>query len=86
MPIPNRPTVSGRPEIDPARQISAAHDSVNLINKIITAGVFGDSEKDTLRRNKEHLAIIARKDYAVDFPSDVDTFNAAIDAASSAIG
>lgn len=78
-----RPVVSRRPETTPAKNISAAYDSVNLINKIIAAGVFGDSEKDSLRRNKEHLAIIAAKDYAVDFPDDVAAFNAAIAIATS---
>lgn len=56
-------------EIDPARQYSAAMDSVDLINAYLATPPEGMSEQDvadTIRRNVEHLEIMVGKDYWTD--------------------
>lgn len=44
------------------RHISAAFDSVNLINATITEPV-NDQRKDTVKRNVEHLELMISKDW-----------------------
>jgi hypothetical protein len=48
---------------DIARQYSASLDSVNLINKLVAQSSLSDEEKDTIKRNVEHLEIIVGKDF-----------------------
>lgn len=50
-------------EITPARHYAAAMDSVNLINAGQPVGMSDDDWADTLKRNKEHLAIMIAKDF-----------------------
>ncbi len=47
------------------QHISAAFDSVNLINNTITKPAT-DQNKDTVKRNYEHLEIMMGKDWFVD--------------------
>ena len=47
------------------QHISAAFDSVNLINEEITKEVT-DNRKDTVKRNYQHLEIMMGKDWFVD--------------------
>ena len=46
-----------------AQHYSAAMDSVNLINDIVASGDTDDESVDTLKRNKDHLKIMAAKDF-----------------------
>lgn len=43
--------------------ISAAFDSVNLINELKTKSSLTEEEQDRLDRNKEHLVIMLGKDW-----------------------
>ena len=45
------------------RSISAAFDSVNLINELKTKPSLSEEEQDRLDRNKEHLVIMLGKDW-----------------------
>lgn len=46
-----------------AKHYSAALDSVNLINQLIVLTTLTDDDKDTIRRNVEHLKIMVAKDF-----------------------
>jgi len=46
-----------------ARHYSAAMDSVNLINALMTQESRTADEQDTVNRNVEHLEIMVAKDY-----------------------
>ena len=46
-----------------ARHYSAAMDSVNLINKLLTKVTRTDEENDCITRNVEHLKIMVAKDF-----------------------
>ena len=46
-----------------ARVYAAAMDSVNLINKLVAEAPLNKEDKDTVRRNVEHLEIIVAKPY-----------------------
>jgi len=72
-------------EITSAEHIKAAHDSVDVINSIISVGVKDADTASFLARNAEHLEIICGKDYAADFASDVAVFQSAIKAAQSTL-
>ena len=45
--------------------ISAAYDSVNLINELQAQEVMTAEDSDTLNRNKEHISIMLGKDWFV---------------------
>lgn len=45
--------------------ISAAYDSVNLINELQAKEVITEEELDSLNRNKEHISIMLGKDWFV---------------------
>jgi len=45
------------------RSVSAAFDSVNLINKLNLKDVLTDEETDTVDRNVEHLKIMMSKEW-----------------------
>jgi len=45
------------------RSISAAFDSVNLINELKTKSSLSEEEQSRLDRNKEHLVIMLGKDW-----------------------
>ena len=45
------------------KHFSAMHDSVNLINALIEKTTLSETEKDELKRNKEHLTIMLAKDW-----------------------
>jgi hypothetical protein len=47
---------------NPAKAVSAAFDSVNLINKLITEEVT-DKKKDTVKRNVGHLELMLKKEF-----------------------
>lgn len=49
--------------IDPARQYSAAIDSVNLINDLLAKPSLTEEDQDRINRNVEHLEIMVAKDY-----------------------
>ena len=49
--------------IDTARHYSAAMDSVNLINDLLTKPSLTEEEQDRLNRNVEHLKIMVAKDF-----------------------
>lgn len=47
------------------KQVSAAFDSVNLINKLDGIEILTNDEIDTYNRNVEHLKIMMGKDWFV---------------------
>jgi len=61
-----------------AKSVSAAYDSVNLINELVAKAVLTTEETDTLSRNKEHLVIMLAKDWFVGgcTPSQVNELTA----------
>ena len=59
-----------------ARHYSAAMDSVNLINAGKPEGMADEDWADTLKRNKDHLAIMVAKDFWT--TEDLTPFRAAI--------
>ena len=61
-----------------ARSVSAAFDSVNLINTLKAQPSLTEEEQDRLDRNKEHLTIMLTKDWfsgalTVQQKTDIDT-------------
>lgn len=48
-----------------AKSVSAAYDSVGLINELVSKAVLTTEETDTLSRNKEHLVIMLAKDFFI---------------------
>lgn len=48
---------------DIARHYAASLDSVNLINDLVAKSSLSDEEKDTIKRNVEHLEIMVGKDF-----------------------
>jgi len=66
------------------QHISAAFDSVNLINEEITKEVT-DNRKDTVRRNVDHLEIMIGKDWFEEGCTEqqVTDINAAITAGTT---
>lgn len=63
------------------KHISAAFDSVNLINNLITEPA-NEQKKDTVKRNYQHLELMIGKDWfeAGCTPQQVTDINAAITA------
>jgi len=51
------------PQKQTQKSISAAFDSVNLINELNQKGSLNQEEQDRLDRNKEHLNIMLAKDW-----------------------
>lgn len=49
---------------DTAKSISAAFDSVNLINKLVTE-TKDDEKKKTVERNVKHLQLMLTKDFFI---------------------
>ncbi len=49
-----------------AQSVSAAYDSVNLINELNALSAKSVEQEGTLIRNKEHLSIMLGKDWFVD--------------------
>ncbi len=45
------------------KSVSAAYDSVNLINELNLIAELSDEDKDTLYRNKEHIRIMLAKEW-----------------------
>ena len=54
-----------------ARSISAAYDSVNLINQLNSKEVLTDNDIDSKNRNVEHIKIMLGKDWFYSALSDV---------------
>ena len=50
---------------NPTKSISAAFDSVNLINKLIVETV-DDKKKSTVERNVKHLELMLTKEFFAD--------------------
>ena len=63
-----------------AQHYSAAMDSVNLINDLMTQDSRNEEEQDTVSRNVEHLQIMVAKDFWT--TEDLAPLNAAITAGS----
>jgi len=59
-----------------AQNYSAAGDSVNLINRLDALESLTDEEKDTAKRNVEHLELMVAKDYWT--TEDLTPLNAAV--------
>lgn len=59
-----------------AQHYSAAMDSVNLINAVISDPDAYSSDETVIQRNVDHLKIMVKKDYWTD--EDLAPFNAAI--------
>jgi len=59
-----------------AQDYSAAVDSVNLINALDALESLTDEEKDTAKRNVEHLELMVAKDYWT--TEDLTPLNAAV--------
>jgi hypothetical protein len=45
------------------KSISAAYDSVGLINSLLTETTLSEEQTDSLNRNKEHIGIMLSKDW-----------------------
>lgn len=63
-----------------AKNYSAALDSVNLINDLMTVSDQNDEQKNTVARNVEHLELMVAKDYWT--TEDLTPLNDAIKAGS----
>ena len=61
-----------------AQNYSAAVDSVNLINRLDALESLTDEDKDTVKRNVEHLELMVAKDYWT--TEDLAPLNAAVTA------
>ena len=61
-----------------AQHYKAAGDSVTLINKLAALESLTDEDKDTVKRNVEHLEIMVAKDYWTS--EDLAPLNAAVTA------
>jgi hypothetical protein len=59
-----------------AQDYSAAVDSANLINALDALESLTDEEKDTAKRNVEHLELMVAKDYWT--TEDLTPLNAAV--------
>lgn len=59
-----------------AQNYSATVDSVNLINRLDALESLTDEEKDTAKRNVEHLELMVAKDYWT--TEDLTPLNAAV--------
>tara|TARA_R100001463_G_scaffold80232_1_gene134682 strand:- start:319 stop:549 length:231 start_codon:yes stop_codon:yes gene_type:complete len=46
-----------------AKHYSAAGDSVTVINELVALETLTDEDKDTAKRNVEHLELMVAKDY-----------------------
>jgi len=61
-----------------AQHYSAAGDSVTLINALAALETLTDEDKDTAKRNVEHLELMVAKDYWTS--EDLAPLNAAVTA------
>ena len=61
-----------------AQHYSAAGDSVTLINALAALETLTDEDKDTVKRNVEHLELMVAKDYWT--TEDLAPLNAAVTA------
>ena len=61
-----------------AQNYSAAVDSVNLINRLDALESLTDEDKDTVKRNVEHLELMVDQDYWT--TEDLAPLNAAVTA------
>jgi len=66
------------PEIRLQRDISAMHDSVNLINELITNNQHSDEIHDTIKRNVDHLGVMLIRQNIIDNNTVTTDFDAAI--------
>jgi hypothetical protein len=48
------------------KSVLASYDSFNLITELKAKATLTDEEKDTLKRNEEHIRIMLKKDWFVD--------------------
>lgn len=48
-----------------AKSVSAAYDSVNLLNELKAKETLTEEETDTVTRNEEHIRIMMGKDWFV---------------------
>jgi len=61
-----------------AKNYSAAGDSVTVINELVALETLTDEDKDTAKRNVEHLELMVAKDYWT--TEDLAPLNAAVTA------
>jgi hypothetical protein len=47
------------------RSVLACYDSLNLVNELKAKSTLTEEEKDTLKRNEEHIRIMLQKDWFV---------------------
>ena len=64
-----------------AQHYKAAGNSVTLINELAALESLTDEDKDTVKRNVEHLEIMVAKDFWT--TEDLAPFNAAIETGNS---
>ena len=67
------------------KHFSAMTDSVNLINALVEAADKSDENKDSTKRNYEHLEIMLGKDFIAGDSRDKSSFENAIAAGKSFI-
>lgn len=60
------------------KHFSALLDSVNLINTIIESNNKIEENKDTIKRNYEHIEIMLTKDFIVNDSRDKSSFENAV--------
>lgn len=60
------------------KHFSALTDSVNLINALVEANDKSDENKDTAKRNYEHIEIMLAKDFIIADSRDKSSFESAI--------
>lgn len=51
---------------DPQQSITAAYDSVTLIENLNKLQVLSDEQKDSITRNKQHIEIMLTKEWFYD--------------------
>ena len=66
-----------------AKDYSAAGDSVTLINELVAINTLTDEEKDSVRRNVEHLELMVAKDFWT--TEDLTPLNSAVTAGKAKI-
>lgn len=67
------------------KHFSAMTDSVNIINTLVESADRSDENKDSAKRNYEHLEIMLSKDFIAGDSRDKSSFENAVDAAKTFI-
>lgn len=83
--MPRNTRVELTPEEELAKHISAMHDSVTLINSIVSGDASDEETLDRVYRNYRHLEIMLARPEIAESNEDLSAFNAAITAGTAYI-